>query len=321
MSGKRMLTVMTQNMYLGASPLPLFGTTAAELPPRVTQVVEQFLATNIFARVNGIAAEVKRVRPDLLAFQAVEIVRLLAPPGSQAPSVTYNFLTLIQRALRKQGLDYQVVSIGRNFFGTAPSSTNYTVSLRDRTVILANRNSPLSFSNVQNRNFRVNLVTVVGGNPFPNTLGYSIVDVNAYGRKFKFATAHLDFYSPAIRLAQVNELIRALSNTNLPVLLIGDFNSDAITKERTYQRLLNAGYTDAWNVKGVGSGATYGNRDNLLNVFPMYTRRDDYVLFKGRSAFQVNQISRTGATQRSRRPSAPLWPSQNAGVAANLQLL
>ncbi|SFS77649.1 endonuclease/exonuclease/phosphatase family protein [Marininema halotolerans] len=316
----RTITVMTLNAYVGTNLGPLFSTTATQLPIRVTEVFRQFLATNIPSRVNGFAAEIKRARPDIVGLYEMDIVQLLAPSGSGAPSATYDFLNLLLKALRRMGLHYRVIAIGKNYDGLAPASTGYTVRLFDRNIILARRGAPLSFSNVQNFNFNQNTVITLGGRPFPILHGFSTVDVVAYGKKFRFAAAHLDGYTASVRFAQVNQLIRTLANPPLPVVLVGDFNSNALRNGRVYRRVLRAGYTDAWTQKGIGPGPTYGFDYDLLNVGNSLFERVDYILYKGKKAFTVRKIFREGQTQRARIPSSPLWPSDTASVVAQLRL-
>src|SRR3989442_13202826 len=53
------------------------------------------------------------------------------------------------------------------------------------------------------------------------------------------------------------ELLQAAGATNLPLVFIGDFNSDPITgSTAAYGTLTAAGFTDAWGVAGVGPGVT-----------------------------------------------------------------
>jgi len=70
-------------------------------------------------------------------------------------------------------------------------------------------------------------------------------------------------------------------NTNLPVVFIGDFNSKADgTGTPTYLKIIDAGFIDAWNIRGKGNGFTCCQAENLLNQVSSLDERLDLVLFR-----------------------------------------
>jgi len=76
------------------------------------------------------------------------------------------------------------------------------------------------------------------------------MQVQIRGKNYKFVTTHLETFSPYIQNLQTEELLAGPLNSNLPVILAGDLNSDA------YQPNLNigpaivdleaAGFQDVW---------------------------------------------------------------------------
>jgi Endonuclease/Exonuclease/phosphatase family len=106
--------------------------------------------------------------------------------------------------------------------------------------------------------------------------------------------------------------------TNLPVILVGDFNSRADgSGTKTYSNLIEAGFTDAWSATRPGElGNTWGHDENLLNTTVDLTQRIDLVLFRDNlCALDANVV---GDELTDRTPSG-LWPSDHAGVVATLR--
>jgi endonuclease/exonuclease/phosphatase family metal-dependent hydrolase len=186
----------------------------------------------------------------------------------------------------------------------------------------ARRKERQGLSNLQIEQFGVKLAvpSVVG--TISDTRGWAAVDVEADGKSFRFVTTHLDSVSPAIRLAQADELLRTAADTNLPVVMAGDFNIPADSSLDpsflAYQAMINAGFTDAWQSKRAPDpGFTCCQAENLSNPTSQLSHRIDLVLFRG--AFGVADISLIG-NQPADRTSSGLWPSDHAGVAATLRL-
>ncbi|SFT05241.1 endonuclease/exonuclease/phosphatase family protein [Marininema halotolerans] len=310
------LKVITWNVYEGASLLPLISRNENVLRRRTVRVFRQFLATNFNARATSMAKIFQRLQPDIIGLQEMSIWSLTPPPGSRAPSVTYNFLTILQEKLRAAGLNYRVVARNNNFSGVMLGATGYTYGLSDFDVILARSNFSGTFSNIQQRNFTVNSTFLVGGRPFPLTLGWSSADVTFAGGTFRVVNTHFPPFSPLVRAANTTELLRGPLNTSLPTLLMGYFNVNANNNTLNYRRFINAGFTDAWTANRRIPGNDCCHDTDLLNVSPRLTRRD--TLFLYRNGFTSNRVFRLGVLQRSRTPGA-LWPSRFAGLYATFQ--
>src|SRR2546425_2304036 len=97
------------------------------------------------------------------------------------------------------------------------------------------------------------------------------------------------------------ELLQAAGATNLPLVFIGDFNSDPITgSTAAYGTLTAAGFTDAWGVAGVGPGVTCCPESFLLNPRSTLRPRIDLVLVRG--DFSVLRLDVVGGESRRRTP-------------------
>ena len=116
--GKRDLTVMTQNLYLGSSLGPaLEAQTPEEFVEAVARIYATVQYTNFPARAEAIAAEIEEKGPDLIGLQEVTkwtTEGVNAPPG-------YDFLAILQSDLEARGLHYTAASISHNAnIGPAP---------------------------------------------------------------------------------------------------------------------------------------------------------------------------------------------------------
>ena len=104
--------------------------------------------------------------------------------------------------------------------------------------------------------------------------------------------------------------------------MAGDFNIAADTSLDpsfpAYQAVINAGFSDAWQVKRAPDpGFTCCEAGDLLNSTPTLNHRIDLIFLRG--GFGVADISLIG-NQPTDRTSSGLWPSDHAGIAATLRL-
>jgi len=335
--GARDLTVMQQNLYVGAEFTPILtldptdGDYGLHLLTAVAQVYQTIIASDFPKRAAALARQIAITQPELIGLQEVSLLRLQTPGDAlfggtnSATEVQLDYLAELLRALHRRGLHYEAVAIVTNLdiempMPTANPAVFTDVRLTDRDVILVQAGLPpghLRVSHPQASNFHTAL-------PLPN-LGLSIprgwcsVDVQTRGRSFRFINAHLEENIAApVQAAQALELLAGPAATALPVIMVGDFNSDANGNDgtATYD-LLTGAFTDAWNVAHPGDpGLTWGHDPFLADPSVDFTWRLDLVLFRG-PHFQVVNLWRM-SPQFQARP--PLWPSDHAGVVARFLL-
>jgi endonuclease/exonuclease/phosphatase family metal-dependent hydrolase len=322
----RVLTVMTRNMYLGADLgeiilAPDFNTFATEVAEAYLKVQQ----SNIPERAAAIADEIEAERPHLVGLQEASVWRT-GPLFGHAETVTYDALQSLLEALAARGQHYRPVAVLTEFEAEAPSALGIQVGFTDRDVLLARTdllNSELQLSNVEARLFDTNLTIpsdVLGSVTIPR--GYIAVDGKMRGKEFRFVTTHLESFHPLARDAQAFELVSEPCNTTRPVILVGDFNSDAESSNPVelfaYQLFLAYGFADAWETTRPGeSGFTWPlhGETPLDTLTP--TQRLDLALYRGEvSALRTRII---GHTLADRTPSG-LWPSDHAGLVASFNL-
>ncbi|HVE66141.1 MAG TPA: endonuclease/exonuclease/phosphatase family protein [Thermoanaerobaculia bacterium] len=336
-SGERekTVTVMTQNLYLGAEVAPVIQaalTDSSAIPAAVSEVWGKVQATDFPERAHALAVQIDRARPDLIGLQEAVLYRSQFPADSLGPAPTpatrveYDFVELLRRALLDRGLRYEVVAVSTGFDVELPRVRSLDpleledIRLTEREVILARaeRHSALKLSNVEEGSFETNLdlgFLVV-------RRGWAAVDVKIRGERFRFITTHLEADDEHVRVAQSNELLRGPANTRLPVVLLGDFNSNANGDETSaaYLNLLSGGFRDSWSeVRGGEAGSTCCHDELLVAATPFAAAREriDLVLLRG--DIEVESVDVVGEEQDDRTPSG-LWPSDHAGVVAKLRL-
>jgi hypothetical protein len=317
------LSVMTRNLYLGASLEP--ARSARSLPGLLTavgRIHRAVQATDFSRRADALADELTAARPALVALQEVAIWRTDRPPDgpiTPAREVTYDFLALLLERLADRGLRYAPVASVTNADPEAPSALGVDVRYTDRDVILARADAGLRLSEPRGRRFRARLrigSRLLG--PLEVRRGWASVRVDlGEGRRLLFVTTHLDPTSAAVRLAQARELVRETAGARLPVVIAGDMNARASGRRPgVYRRLLAAGLADAWRAAGTGrSGLTCCHSPDLRNPRPRLTKRIDLVLVRGMRVLSARTV---GDRAADRTPSG-LWPSDHAGVVVRLR--
>ena len=135
------------------------------------------------------------------------------------------------------------------------ASPGFDVRITNQDAILVrdDLSDELQVSNLQIEQFGIKLSVPTLLGPFTDPRGWAAIDVKLRGQRFRFVTTHLDSSVPAIRVAQAKELLVTAANTNLPVVMAGDFNIAADSgldpSFPAYQAIINAGFTEAWQSK------------------------------------------------------------------------
>lgn len=336
------LTVMTRNIYVGASfESILTADDPEDIPVLVLGVFQDLLSTDIVTRVQALADEIAVNNPQMIGLQEVSMVRYQSPgdfvTGNNTPAtyVMYNYLDLLMEALAQRKLKYRVAGIVENFDVEVPMVTSEVptfddVRLTDFDVVLV-RNDVRTYQ-VETGNYEASFDVPV--NPQVSLTikrGYVIVDVKVRGKKYCFANTHLEDPSTDplleyVQLAQAQELVNKLDNQMYPIILVGDFNSKApnplAPTGMTYQYLLSEQFVDVWNVNQLTDdalGYTYGHSELLRDRDFEFYERIDYIFFRKNSlpdrlgpvkawviGKDINVFNEYG-----------IWPSDHSGVVAS----
>jgi endonuclease/exonuclease/phosphatase family metal-dependent hydrolase len=319
--------VMTRNMYHGFDPAVIIGAPAPQIPFAAAASYQMIVASKPAERAAAVAREIVTNRVDLVGLQEATIIRkgLLQIPSVILPAteVVSDGLQLLLDELKKLGEHYHVVAIVPGLDAELPTVLGFDARVTLRDVIIArSHSSDLKLSNVQVQGFLTNRTfATASGVALPDPRGWASVDVEKNGRKFRFATAHLEEPHP-VQTPQAHDMINGAGNTTSPVVFVGDFNVVANNGLDptfvVYQKFINAGFVDAWPLKRAPDpGLTCCQAANLLNPTSQVDRRIDLVLFRG--GIEVVDIRLVGEKSGDRTPSG-LWPSDHAGVVATLRI-
>jgi endonuclease/exonuclease/phosphatase family metal-dependent hydrolase len=340
--------VMTRNLYLGADLTPAIGAKSlTELVAANGKILREVTANDFPTRAEGLADEILATRPDLVGLQEVALWRT-APPslaplqtGPSATTVRYDFLQELLDELNpsKGKPQYEVVVVQQEFDFEAPADENEIAGdgnaaqgipdaeingrLTMRDVILARHGAGVQTWNEQGANFEVLLPVKILGAELPVARGWTATDAKVRGsHPFRFVNTHLEAFQPEIRAAQAGELVAPSgpATSELPVVLLGDLNSDDDTVEGAdrlaYEVLLGAGMVERStnnplsccldsSLLAVGAGGSIADFDHQV----------DHIMTRDPSVVTLRSSSVTGLT-----PVNGFWNSDHAGVLSSLTI-
>lgn len=320
----RELTVVTQNLYLGAS---LTEAVVAETPgdflAAVAGIWQSVQLTDFPSRSEALAAEVAQEEPDLIGLQEVAEWTLRGVP-TQTVVQELDFLDVLLADLADEGLSYSVAAVSDNAeIGPVPlvagcPAPACTIEFRDRDVILVNDDTrPLRVLQSASGQFDAQVVLPTPAGPLSFDRGWAYVDARYRGRPFRFLNTHLETdVAPPVQVAQAAELLAGPLAHPGRVIAVGDFNSAADGSTTATYAALTSTFTDAWRAAGSGTGLTCCQNALLANPVSAHSSRIDLVLTRG----AVDATDAELFAEQRFRDAPPFWMSDHAGVIADLTL-
>jgi len=252
---ERRFAVMTYNVYLGANLQPLFAPVSdpLELIQRARDIFDHLDKVDFNVRAVAIAEQIIENHPDVVALQEVSLWRTALRSAPTEITVRYDFLQILLDQLARQGHPYRTVSVSENFSGRLPISLTTDGLYTDRNAIIVPVDeavSELITSNPMDGVFETSFPVSIGGNPIEVTRGWASTDVTIRGKTYRFFDTHVEAFDGRVRLGQVNELVRIMSESPHPVVLAGDINLYPIDVRpedaTTWDVLTRSGFADAW---------------------------------------------------------------------------
>ena len=261
------LKTMTRNVYLGANLTPAIGApTPEELVAATGQILREVTHNDFPTRAEGLAQEILEKKPDLIGLQEVALWRTATPAdftvlatGPSATTVRYDYLEELLGHLNQHKQEYEVVVVQEEFdfeapadedpdTATGPYGADINGRLTMRDVILARSAAYVRTWNEQGENFTALLPVPLLGGEVLVVRGWTATDARVRGSEpFRFVNTHLEAFQPVVRADQAAELVAegGPATSDLPVVLVGDLNSDddTVTFPDTlaYNLLLDAG--------------------------------------------------------------------------------
>lgn len=329
--GNGNLRVMTYNVDEGTDYIELENaTTSSQFLLAVGETIAAVRATNPPARMQAVAQQIMADGPALVSLQEVDrwstgqfdpVTQTCGPL-----TVEFDMLQELMAALASLGGHYQVaVQATQYAFPPTPGlilpSAFLCVQVFDYNVILARTDlsqTRFQWSNPQWAQF-VNIIylpTPIGIIPLPRV--WASVDATFNGKAFRFIGTHLETLDAGIRELQGGELRTGPANTSLPVIVAMDSNAQASPspQDQTYLDFISGGFNDAWTEVYPGvSGFSCCQAPLVNNVTSQLYQRIDLILTLG--SIEAQNIALFGTSPAS-KTAGGLWPSDHAGVAAQL---
>jgi endonuclease/exonuclease/phosphatase family metal-dependent hydrolase len=352
--------VMTRNLYLGADLTQgVQATSLQQLVDVAGGILSQVDQNKFPTRAKGLAAEIHKTRPDLVGLQEVSEYRTepctQSPLPPKATTVRYDYLKSLLSELNKgkknkrlyravkvePEFDFEVyVNSDGNQNTSAPgcplgSELNVRLTMRD--AILARKG--VKTSHAKAGHFATLLQVRPGGVPTNVTRGWTRVDAKVGKSKtFRFVNTHLEAFdnqatnhtskntdvgNGQIRQAQAQELVGAggpAAKGKLPVILVGDLNSDVATVQKpgdqlAYQAVLGAGFAERSTSTPLGCCLNANVLTTNGGGKPSdFNHRVDHVLTNSPSKIKLVHSVVTGLT-----PVNGFWDSDHAGLFSQLK--
>jgi endonuclease/exonuclease/phosphatase family metal-dependent hydrolase len=346
--------VMTRNLYLGADLTPAIQSTSTESFIEANGgIVRQVEATNFPVRAKGLAKEILGEEPDLVGLQEVALWRE-APPSlgpvfsgrPEATKVKYDFLELLLAQLNKGKALYRPVVVQDEFDFEAPANANglpgdgpggtgllanaeVNGRLTMRDVILARIGAGVVTSNPKSANFsKLLVVKVAGAKEISVTRGWTSVDATVRGsKKFHFVNTHLEAFdneaeNPSVRAQQAGELVApgGPATSKLPVILVGDLNSDVKTEVKpgdgqAYRVMTKAGFRERATSKPTGC-CIDSSYDLKTGSNKEMNHKVDHIMTNDPKQVKLLESAVTGRSKTN-----GYWDSDHAGLASVLSIL
>jgi hypothetical protein len=331
--GEGDLRVMTYNVDEGTDYLQILAATnQTQFLLAVGQTITQVRATNPPARMQAVASQIIAAGPALVSLQELDqwSTGSFDPvSGACGPmAIEFDMLRELLGALTAQGAHYQIASLA-NQLATPPApglilpSTFLCLQVVNHVAILARTDlhpSKFQWGNPQSAQYanKVVLPTPLGVIPSPRA--WVAVDAQFNRKAFRLIGTHFESVVSNIRQLQAGELRTGPAKTLLPVVIAMDSNAQAFPQPQdpAYVDFLAAGYRDAWTeIFPHKTGFTCCQAQLVNNPASQLNQRIDLILTLGR--VEAQDIALFGDDSSSRTPGG-LWPSDHAGVAAQLKV-
>jgi endonuclease/exonuclease/phosphatase family metal-dependent hydrolase len=324
--------VMTRNMDAGTD-LNYITPPGANLSEALPLTFYEVYASNIPARVERLADEIFATQPDLIALQEVTRWDIPTPDGQKI----YDQLDLLLSALEARGMQYRVAVMQTLTNVSISIPQLFSAQFTDENAILVRSDLPpgqlmiIGTEAHEYVNHLPDLETPLGIFEIPN--GWLAADVKIRGARFKFVNTHLlsavpeavspdaFAYTSYLQAEQVVELMGGLSKTSLPIILAGDFNSDAQVPQNAPDATPAAGLIelafgpDIWHLKNpYDPGYTWPlfGEDFMSGVEVAPFERIDLIFSAG---LIPQSIMQTGT-----EPVGGVYASDHVGVVADFDL-
>lgn len=242
------IRVMGRNLYLGAD-VGVALDLLPDLPAAAQFMWDQVAATDFDARVQLLAQEVADTQPHIIGLQEATTWACRPQPW-RSPVTVFDFTDQFLVAAAEAGVAYQVAAQGDDVASNAGyeiPAIPFLTKVRDPATF-----QPLFGTDDADCGFVIGDVLLVRGDVAPDVLaagtseyehryavvpvvftidrGYAWADIAIAGTTVRAVTTHLESLwatdGEVAAAEQAKQLAADLSDTTVPLVVIGDFNSD-----------------------------------------------------------------------------------------------
>ena len=347
----RPVKVMTRNLYLGGN---IFGPATAvgsltgfpallafgNANHALFNVVGQ---TNFPERAKLLAAEIDQNEPDLIGLQEVALWRTgpiqIPPAAPNATTVYQDFLQILMDEIAATGENYRVVNVTREADVEGPAfpgmniPAGQDVRLTMRDVILRRVEGNIKVLDEGTGNYGGHpdsqFSLSVAGLPFTFTRGYGWADVVVKKRRFRFINTHLESAFSDNAYQQATELLAGPADTNQPVVIVCDCNSDPlnhttkptdVVDHAAPYELITQSFADEWLlVRPASEGWTSGFNEFVNDADTSGIDHRIDMVFGRRADGSAIPADRATVVGNTVRTADGRWPSDHLGVVVRLK--
>ena len=323
--GEHAVTVMTRNLYIGADVDAAMAALATPDPeddlPALLVALQTLQHTDFATRIEAIADEIARNRPDVVGLQEVyDLTVIPAGLGLPGDPIQIDFLAGLQAALAAEHLHYVVAA--RNT-STDASLAGGAVHIVDHDVLLVNARSVTLTGAPVEKVYDANIGTVAEG--ITLLRGYVARPATVDGIATLLVNTHLESGEGSdyegLRAMQAGELATFIG-AQPRVVLTGDFNGQP--GSMMYGILASAQLTDTWAaLRPRDPGFSCCQAPDLSNRRSLLNQRIDFIWTRGftRPSGKLDGEIKLVSAQpdaRVRGAFGLIWPSDHAGLVAEL---
>jgi endonuclease/exonuclease/phosphatase family metal-dependent hydrolase len=349
--------VMTRNLYLGADLSPgIQAKNLQELVNGAGTILNQVDANNYPVRAKGLAKELLSQKPDIVGLQEASLWRTEPcdqnPLPPKATTVRYDYIKSLLAEVNKNANLYRVAVVKNEFDfevwvnsdgneSTAgpncPMGSEINGRLTMRDAILVRKG--VKVAKPKSGTFSTLLRVKPAGVNVDVTRGWTAIDASVRGKKFHFVNTHLEAFDNSpngnptntdenlgngeIREAQAKQLIAngGAARSKLPVVLLGDLNSDTKTEVKkgdglAYRALLDSKFVERSTYTPLGCCL---NADILTanggGKKADFDHKVDHVMTNAPKKIKLVKSVITGLS-----PVNGFWDSDHAGVVSTLRI-
>ncbi|MDZ7746270.1 MAG: endonuclease/exonuclease/phosphatase family protein [Halobacteriales archaeon] len=302
-------TVATQNLGLGVPLLDLL--TQGRLDPAlVGERFDQLRTSAVPARMAALAAELTAESPAIIGVQEGSFVER---DGEQI----VDFLDLLGRGFERASGRYRRVAVSPNADITLPATHDgerFDVRFHDRDALFVRED--VAVEGTDAKQFAVNASRRLDGRRLVATRGFCRADCVVDGVPVVGISTHLSAADRRIRYVQAQALVNQLPDERALVVL-ADLNSRPLAQDPSAYSLLVEQLTDA--AAAVGEPGLTCCRNPTLDDGGLGFRLD-FVLIDGPTQPLATRLIAVDESSRIQAGDRRLWPSDHAGVVADLRV-